>query len=167
MRKKYQGSRFRLWALSLLFLFLLYPVIASAFSLTPPKGWERIDDPEQLPQKVSLIYIGAGKGQFTPSLNVATEKTSLPLQEYISLAKSYHESQPDTRCTSLGKIQAKCGQMELIQIDSPSQWGRVRFLQAICIHEEIAYVVTATSLQEEFASLVPLFHKSFQTFSLE
>ncbi len=138
---------------------------ADSFSLIPPKGWDCITDPEQLPQKVHIIYVGTGKSQFTPSLNVAYEETALPIDEYLTLAKSYHEGQGGTKCKDLGTIDTQAGKARLLQIDRPTQWGNVRFIQAVLLHEQNAYVVTATCLQEEFGGLSSQLFKSIQSFN--
>ncbi|MCC5831420.1 MAG: hypothetical protein JJU12_00050 [Chlamydiales bacterium] len=154
----------------LFFCFILlcfnYALTAETFSLTPPKGWDCINDPGQLPQRVSIIYIGAGKTQFTPSLNVATEPTDLPLDQYLSIAKSYHQAQGDTRCKQLGTVDTRAGKAQLLQIDRVTQWGNVRFIQAVLIRDKKAYVVTATCLQEEFSSLSSQIFKSIQSFTI-
>lgn len=139
---------------------------AETVSIVPPKGWERINDPEQLPQKVSVIYVGTGKSQFTPSINLASEETTLYPDEYMSLAKSYHLGQGDTRCKQLGAIDMQAGKANLLQIDRPTQWGNVRFLQAVLVRDQKAYVITATCLQEEFMSLSTQLFKSIQSFSI-
>ncbi|MEZ5315660.1 MAG: hypothetical protein R3E91_05600 [Chlamydiales bacterium] len=141
-------------------------LLAEHLSIIPPKGWDCVSDPEQLPQKVSLIYIGKGKTPFTPSLNIASEETSLELEKYLALAKSYHEAQGDSQCKQLGTIETKAGNAQLLQIDKTTQWGHIRFIQAVILKDSKAYVVTATSLQEEFASLSPCIFKSIQSFSI-
>jgi len=147
----------------LCFSFALH---ASNLSVVPPKGWDSISDPEQLPEKVCMIYIGTGKGQFSPSINLAYEETTLYPDEYMALAKSYHEGQGDTRCKQLGTIDTKAGKANLLQIDRNTQWGNVRFIQAVVLREKTAYVITATCLQEDFAALSAQLFKSIQTFSV-
>lgn len=160
----------QLFILSLFLLTLNFQLVAEdstqTFYFTPPKGWERIDDPSQLPQKVKLIYIGNGKGQFSPSINLACEETTVPIEEYVTLAKSYHESSGDTRCSCLGTLDTRVGTAYLLQIDRPTQWGNVRFIQGVVIKAETAYVITATCLHEEFGSLAPQFFKAIQSFTL-
>lgn len=154
----------------LIFCFILFcfncVLMAETFSIVPPKGWDCINDPEQLPQKVSVIYIGAGKTQFTPSINLASEETSLQPEEYLALAKSYHQGQGDTRCKQLGTVDTKAGKAQLLQIDRQTQWGDVRFIQAVLVRDKKAYVVTATCLQEEFSFLSPQIFKSIQSFAI-
>lgn len=137
-----------------------------AFSFAPPKGWQCIDDKTQLPAKVEIVYIGTGKAGFTPSLNLAKEETKLSLEEYTNLAKSYHESHPQTKCNVLGSIETKAGVAHILQIDRITQWGPVRFLQASVIRQGIAYVMTATCLEKEFASNYPHFFNAIQTLEI-
>lgn len=139
----------------------------SPFTITPPKGWECIQDPTQLPQKVKFIYIGNAKKSFTPSINLASELTNMALDEYVNTAKGYHESQSGARCSLLGDIITKAGTAKLMQIDRSTEWGEVRFLQAALIREGEAYVITATCLREEFPSLSTLFLKTIQSFAVE
>lgn len=148
-------------------LLPLYSDVAD-FIVHPPKGWERIDDPSQLPQKIRIIYIGksAAHSSFTPSLNVACEKTNLPIQEYVAYAKSYHEGQSQTVCKPLGKVKTEAGVAEVLQIDRPSQWGDIRFVQAMLIQGGEAYVVTATCLKEEFSGLSVQMFKAIQSLSI-
>lgn len=136
------------------------------FSMEGPKGWGCIDDKTQLPGKVDLVYIGAGKtGQFTPSINLATEVTEMTITEYTALAKNYHETQANTTCSYLGTITTQAGVAELLQIDRKTQWGVVRFLQAMLIDKGKAYVLTATCLQEDFSNLYSQFFQTMQSFS--
>lgn len=135
--------------------------------ITPPKGWECIQEASQLPQKVKFIYIGTGKKSFSPSINLACEETTLQLDGYVETAKAYHESQSETRCAILGNLETKAGVAKVMQIERPTQWGMVRFLQAIVIRGSDAYVITATCLKEEFPSLSPQFFKAIQSFTIE
>lgn len=148
--------------------FVMCALSAQAeISLVPPKGWECIQDPQQLPQKILRIYVGVGKGSFTPSINIANEETKVGIEEYLRLAKSYHESQSIAKCAFMGKIETKAGPAHLLQIDTATQWGNVRFIQAILIKDSLAYVITATCLQQEFSVFSAQFLKSVQSFSIQ
>jgi hypothetical protein len=141
-------------------------VSQKAFSFAAPKGWQCIDDKTQLPAKVEIVYIGTGKGGFTPSLNLATETTTLSIDEYVNLAKNYHESNGQTKCHNLGSLETKAGGAHLLQIDRTTQWGPVRFLQASLINKGVAYVLTATCLEKEFATHYPHFLNAIQTLEI-
>lgn len=160
----------KLITFSVLFIVGIFSPIQGEekYIVAPPKGWECIDDPAQLPQKVKVIYVGkkGANNPFTPSINVAREETSLPIGEYVILAKAYHEGQRDTRCTRLGKLKTEAGATELLQIDRTSQWGAIRFIQAILIKNGEAYVVTATCLKEDFSSLSSQLLKAIQSLTI-
>lgn len=139
------------------------------FSMSGPSGWSCIDDKSQLPGKIELIFVGTGKGSFTPSINVAMEESKMQLSEYVNLAREYHlsknESKVETKCSHLGKIHTQSGEAEVLQIDRETAWGPVRFLQASLIKDGYAYVVTATCLAEEFSHYCPLFFQAIRSFS--
>lgn len=152
----------------LLFLFFVTSLCdAETISFIAPKGWQCISNKEELPAKVEIVYIGSGKGGFTPSINLAREETPLSLVDYTKLAKSYHESHGGTRCIELGSIDSQAGSASILQIDRPTQWGQVRFLQGLVLKEKTAYVMTATCLQEEFTVLYPQFIKAIETLTIE
>lgn len=150
-------------------LMFCFPIEARESLITnPPKGWECINDPLQLPQKVKLIYVGkaSGTSAFTPSINIACEPTSLPLQEYVKAAKGYHEGSGEGRCLELGLIQTAAGSAQLLQLDKNTQWGMMRFLQAMLICNGEAYVVTATCLKNEFSLYSSQIVKAIQSFKI-
>lgn len=136
------------------------------FTLIPPKKWQCIEDKEALPLKVDVVYVGASKKGFTPSINIATEEVTTSLLEYCALARKYHESQPETKCHSLGSIESKAGAMQLLQIDRNTEWGDIRFLQASIIDQNIAYVFTATCLSEEYENYYAQFLQAIQSFDI-
>lgn len=140
----------------------------SGYILQPPKGWDCISDPQQLPQKIKVIFVGSGHGNnsFTPSVNLACETTNLSLKEYVAQAKAYHEGRPGTRCNVLGIIQTHAGAVHMLQIDRPSQWGEIRFIQAMHIVGADAYVITATCLKNDFSALSSQIFKTIQSFSI-
>ncbi len=141
--------------------------IEQPFALTPPKGWQYIKDRDQLPGKVALLFVGAGTtGQFTPSINLATEETALSLDDYMSLAKQYHESQGETRCTPLGPLDTQAGPAQLLQIDRKTSWGDVRFIQASLVQAGQAYVITATCLHKDFNTYCSPFFQTIQSFTI-
>lgn len=152
-----------------LFLFSMHGIFANSGQImTPPKGWESIDDALQLPQKVKVIFIGTStsKSPFSPSINVACEETTLTQERYVSDAKTYHEGQSQTKCTLVGKFETESGTATLLQIDRPSQWGEIRFIQAILVHSQDAYVVTATCLKQDFSALSSQLFKSIRSLNI-
>ncbi|MCP5469245.1 MAG: hypothetical protein H7A36_01910 [Chlamydiales bacterium] len=152
-----------------LFTLLLLTGLLGAHNvhLTLPDGWECVTDMAQLPKKVKMIAIGQSSSKFTPSINLATEETDLDIQEYVDTAKMYHESEPETEVTYMGRIPTKSGNAFLLQIDRRTDWGIVRFMQAALIDEETAYVVTATCLRDEFANYCGRFFDSIKSFEID
>lgn len=144
-----------------------YALFANEPSITVPKGWSCVKDTSQLPQKIVVVYVGPSKNQFTPSINIACENTDLSCEKYIELAKKYHESTGDARCKFMGSIATQAGSASILQIDRSTQWGNIRFMQAILIRSNVAYVVTTTCLQEEFAALSSQFLRSIQSFTIK
>lgn len=137
-----------------------------SFSFVPPKGWDCLDNKSELPARIEIVYIGKGKNGFTPSINLATEETDLTARDYVNLAKSYHESHPETHCQNLGEVPTPSGSAHLLQIDRKTSFGDVRFLQSLLIRDKIAYVMTATCLHEEFASCSSSFFQSIKTLTI-
>lgn len=136
------------------------------YKLEGPQGWECISDPTQLPAKVKIVYIGSGKWQLTPSINLACESSPLTLPQYIEEAKAYHEKTADTKATKLGPIMTKAGEAQLLQVDRKTGWGQVRFIQAALMSDQNAYVITATCLQEDFGRVSRAFFQTIQSFAL-
>lgn len=140
---------------------------ARPYIFRAPQGWRCVDEEEELPGLVAVLYIGAGKtGGFTPSMNLAVEETQLTLDAYTELAQSYHGEQAQTTVRSLGTLETRTGVARVLQIDRLTQWGEVRFLQAVVVSEGKAYVLTATSLKEEYVKYQPEFFQAIQSFTV-
>jgi hypothetical protein len=63
-------------------------------------------------------------------------------------------------------MQTHAGMVHMLQIDRPSQWGEVRFIQAMLVVDTDAYVITATCLKNDFSSLSSQIFKAIQSFSI-
>ena len=86
--------------------------------------------------------------------------------DYIETARLYHEGEGQTQVAKLGQIPTKAGPAQLLQIDRKTDLGMIRFLQAAVIQDNIAYVVTATCLRDEFASYCGSFFDSIKSFEI-
>ncbi|MCH9608950.1 MAG: hypothetical protein S4CHLAM45_03090 [Chlamydiales bacterium] len=148
------------------FLLLMTPLFARV-SISQPKGWDRIQDPNQLPAKIELIYVGSAQSKFRPSINVAKEEISVPLNDYVEAAKEYHSRAPQTLIQELGTIKTASGPGKLLQIDRKTEWGNVRFIQASIAIDKVAYVITGTCLKEEFGTYCTTFFDAIKTFKVE
>lgn len=134
--------------------------------ITCPKDWEIIQDRSQLPKKIAVMFVGSKKGNFAPSINLATEATNASIEEYLNEAEQYHKAIAGTIVTRLGKLTSKAGELELIQIDRATTWGEVRFIQGAFMHQKRAYVITATCLADDFPQLSKTIFSTLQSFHL-
>lgn len=129
---------------------------------TPPQGWE-IADPQTLSSRVKIAFLkNIGTG-FCPSMNLAVEKTSVSLSEYLKAVKAIHEQDRGNRWRQLGKVRTPAGLAQLTEIDSKTEWGPVRMLQLIFLKEEHAYVLTASALKEDFSDYYQEIQAAFRS----
>jgi hypothetical protein len=156
----------RLIALSAIFLA---PSLlkAEAFSyFTPPKEWE-IASPENKQSHVRIGFLGKGKKDFRPTLNLAVEKVGeISLVDYLKAVKEIHTRNPQNRWRQLGKIRTYSGEATLTEIDTKTESGELRMMQMVFLHENNAYIVTAAALKEEFANYYREFQTAFESFTL-
>ena len=154
-------------AISALLLTLPFSATAKVHSyFCPPQDWE----PATLEERkscVKLAFLGPTENGFAPSVNLAIEEIGeASLKTYLKAARAIHERKPNNHWRQLGKIRTQVGEAELTEIDSETEWGDVRMMQAILIKEKTAYIITAAALKEEFGKYTKDFQKAFQTFSL-
>jgi hypothetical protein len=97
---------------------------------------------------------------------LATEAVDCNLREYIQAVKEIHLSEPNTHWRDLGAFVSKAGKGRLIQITSPSAWGDLAILQAICVKEKTAYILTASMLKKELPHLQQEILASFHSMEL-
>lgn len=156
----------RLIAFSAIFLFPFF-VEAETFSyFIPPKGWE-IASPENKQSHVRIGFLGKSKKDFRPTLNLAMEKIGeLPLASYLKAVKEIHARNPQNRWRQLGKIRTYAGEATLTEIDTKTEYGDLRMMQMIFLHEKNAYIMTAAALKEEFANYYREFQAAFESFTL-
>lgn len=132
---------------------------------TPPKDWVLID-PKALPKEVKSMVRGPYKDSLPPSMNLAMESTESSLEDYLNAIKLMHASNHLKKWKITGTISTDAGAMTLTQLDSTTNWGNVRMVQAIMIKDNIAYVITGTALSSEYAKYFPEFYKAIQSFHI-
>lgn len=135
-------------------------------TFTPPKDWTA-SDPNALPKQVKILVKGNGQHEVPPSLNLATEKTAMDIKTYLKTIKELHESSGETTWSKLGSIQTTAGPATLTQIDTKTSWGNIRMMQAIIIHNKVAYILTATALKDEFPHFYKEFFQSIQSLKID
>ncbi len=140
-------------------------LLADTAAFDPPEGW-RLADTKALPKSVKIMVVGSGKKEMPPSINLGTEQYAGTLKEYLKIIQAFNKSQGDT-WRDLGTIETQAGPASLSQLDMKSQWGDLRMLHLIFIHEGTVYILTASALKEEFASFYPQFIKSLKSIRLQ
>lgn len=137
--------------------------ITAAF--TPPEGW-RFADKESLPKHVKVMVVGKGSKDLPPSINLGYENFSGTLKDYLKIVKTFNESLGDT-WKDLGTIQTEAGTASLSQVDMKTEWGDLRQMHLIYLHDGIIYILTAAALKQEFSQFYPQFFKSLRSFRIE
>lgn len=151
--------------LSLTLFSKCFLIAASSYgTFTPPQGWE-ILDPQTLPPTISFMARAKPKNLFSSTINLAVEETDLSLDDYMKeVEKIYQE--PSKFISPLGTLQTAAGPMKVLQIDEKLPWSDLRIIQGVVIKDHIAYVITATTEESEFSSLVTSLLKSMKSFSI-
>lgn len=122
---------------------------------TPPSGWKIADQKSLLPS-VKIMVVGKGAREYPPSINLGTEIYSGTIKQYLKRIKDINASQGAT-WKDLGKIRTEAGMASLSQVDKKTEWGEVRMMHVILNKDGTIYILTASSLKEEF----PKFYKDF------
>ncbi len=129
----------------------------------PPKNFEAAD-PKALSKEVLIGFIGKGIS-FRPSINLASEKTSASLKEYILAIKENCREEKKCFLREIGTIETKAGKAFLLEI-SKSSFMDIRLLQSVLIKEGEAYVLTACSSKEEFMKYQKEFIDSIKSLTI-
>jgi hypothetical protein len=124
-------------------------------TFTPPEGWI-IGDSSVLPPSVKVMVVGKAHSILPPSINLATEPYQGTLKQYLKTIKKMNEA----KChpwKDLGTIRTQAGTASLSQVDFPSKWGEMRMMHVILVRKGNVYILSASSLKNEF----PLFYNAF------
>ncbi len=132
---------------------------------SPPSGWEIAQLEEPSPY-VQIGFIGKGSNPFRPSINLALEEIDVPLKEYLKAVKETHLLEPGTKWRDLGKFNFQAGPGRLTEISSTSPWGEIKILQALFVKDQIAYILTAAVLKEDFSKIQAALIASLQSLCL-
>lgn len=151
----------------LLFLLFIFASIAEAKQcyFLPPSGWE-IAQLKTPSAHVKIGFIGKGSTEFRPSINLAFEEVDIPLKEYIKAVKELQLSDPTNTWRDLGKLPTKAGVGRLIEMSNTSAWGEIKIYQAIVVKQQMAYILTAAVLKEDFPKFQAEIMKSFNSLSV-
>lgn len=127
----------------------------SVVLFTPPMGWH-MADPSELPPHIRIMVLGKGPSTVRPSLSLNIHSYDGTLKQYLKMVKATNEAQ-GYEWKDLGTIRTEAGNASLSQFDQKNPHGVIRLMQVILIKNKMAYVLTASSLADEFS----LFYKDF------
>lgn len=137
---------------------------------SPPLHWDLID-PKFLSKSVKIGFTGKRNKDFAPSINLATEKVQLSLEDYVKAVKKLHSSKSNfvlnqsNTCRDLGELNCNTGTGRLLEIESFSPAGPVRLFQFIIVKDSTAYILTACHLKSEIQKDYKAIMECFKSFS--
>jgi hypothetical protein len=134
----------------------------SIFIFNPPSNWKTAD-PSKYLETVKVAFIDSSKfmSVIKPSINIAQEKTDIPLNEYVKIAKEEH--QIESKCQQIAIIDTYFGKTVLCEIISNETFGKVKKLQAIAKKADTVYVITAACYEKDFDKYLETFLKSIHS----
>jgi hypothetical protein len=115
----------------------------------PPEGWDCVQSPK-LSEHVQIGFLGKGSSEFRPSLNLATEETTLSLKDYVKAVKEIHEQELQMNWRDLGEFTFRAGKGRLGEITGSSPFGELKMLQGIFLSQGTAYILTAAAHKDDF-----------------
>lgn len=133
-------------------------------TFVPPTGWRQVDKSKLTPNVLAMV-VGKGSREFPPSINLAVHRESGTLKEFLRFVKQVNEAD-GIEWKDLGLIRTQSGDAALSQLDARTEWGVVREMQVILIHENDAYILTAASLKDEFSKFYKEFFASLRSLKL-
>lgn len=133
-----------------------------AVTFTPPDGW-LFTDPKILPKSVTMMVIGKGKHPYPPSINLAVENYTGTLKDYLKIVKKINQAQ-GSEWKELGTIDTELGPGSLSQVNTTTEWGKVKMMHTILPYHDKIYVITVSALQEEFPTFYDTFFTAMRSF---
>jgi hypothetical protein len=127
-------------------------------SFTPPAGWYLADLSSLATTHVKVMVRGQSGSYWPPSMNLSWESFAGTLKDYLKLVKNRNQMKGE-EWKDLGSIQTEAGLASLSQVDHQMPWGEMRFMHAILVKDEKAYIITASAPTQDFR----LFYKDFFT----
>ena len=137
----------------------------STCTLVPPVGWLQVSQ-ENLSSGVSFLVKGPQQHGLAPSLNLATENFSDTPEKYIEIVQSLHRNKGYSDWKDMGSVKTKAGKARLALFEGPTKWGKVKLMQAFLQKGGTMYVLTATSLEEDFPKYYQDFFRAIRSFEV-
>jgi hypothetical protein len=133
-------------------------------SFEVPSDWT-VTDPNEVDSRIVMLATGKGKLTIPPTLNLATEKTEVTLRQYLKIIRENTMAE-GREWKEIGNIETVSGTANLSQCDIETKWGKTRLLHAILLRDQVAYVLTASAMDDEFADNYELFFNSLRSLQL-
>ncbi len=134
---------------------------------TPPSGWSMVDL-KSLPlklERVKVMVVGSGSVNYAPRLTLSVEPYAKSLKDYLKMIKKKN-AHLGADWKDLGVLKTALGNASLSQLDSKAQWGELRRMDVILLHNEQIYVLTATALKDEFHQFYQEFFSAMRSLRL-
>jgi hypothetical protein len=158
-------KKFIICFLSFFISIFTYGSALTLTTFTVPDGWEQVRHIS--PKETVKILVRQPRAEILPpSINLVVEKVDVSLPEYLQVVKSLHKYINNAELHDLGKINTKAGSAHLISIEMTSNWGDTKILQAMTIRDNIAYVITATALKNDFSVYYKDFFNAIKSFEI-
>ncbi len=141
-------------------------LLADVCVFTPPKDWQ-CTDPSKLSSHVHICFISQDSYFFHPSLNLASEETSLSEEGYIKAVKKIHNDDPSCKWHSLGVFKTAEGKGHLAEIETGTKFGEAKMLQFILVKNGCAYILTGAALKKEFMKYQKDFVAAFRSLKIK
>jgi hypothetical protein len=130
-----------------------------------PKGYE-IVNPKAYTECIKIGFIKKKLNTFSDSINLATQITSLTLDEYIKEVEKTINEDNNSKWEKIGFLKTKNFNVYLAKIEKNTKFGKVKMLQMYYLENEIAYVLTLASLKEDFLNNLKEFNLVLDSFRL-
>ena len=134
------------------------------FYFDAPNDW-KLSDPKNSSPTVRVCFVNPKEG-YTPSINLAVEKSALSLDEYIKLSQKPYQRNPLAKWRNLGSFTSAAGQGTLIEIDLTSKAGKGRILQFIVKKDDEFAVLTAAAGVDDLKNHLDLFKNAFRSLTV-
>lgn len=128
----------------------------------PPKDWILLD-PNELPDSIVMIATKRVGLSVPPTLNLAQEPFSGDLEDYMRIIHEINKKNGYV-WARLGRLHTDAGPAQLSRREIPTEWGAVRQLHMVCIHKGQAYIITATTLSQDFTRYAKEISESMRSF---
>ena len=121
----------------------------------PPQGWFSAPTDPHFPT-VKFMVVGKAATTFPPSINLSTEPYPFTLKQYLKNIKNKNAAEGN-EWKDLGSIKTEAGTASLSQVDTLTQWGKIRRMHVILLKNGRIYILTAAALVDEFS----VYYKDF------